>query len=271
MGVRDHQEQAGRSLEGEASVPQEFVSPLPDGRIYTTTRRVHLGDVGSTARLRLEGLARFLQDVATDDGDDSGLDRYNGVWVVRRLAIAITALPRFHDRVELTTFCSGTGPCWAERRTTMTAGDKMLAEAAAVWVYIDEVGGRPKPLEADFFAIYGGAARNRRVSSRLSHRRAPGNAASRPWPLRDSDFDMLDHVNNARYWEAVEDELASRMPGRLVVGAEVEFRGAVERQEVLELVSEVRVGEDRSEQLAVWLISDSEVRMSALVTARARA
>lgn len=261
----------------------EFVPPVPDGRTYTVTRRVQLGDVGPDARLRLEALARFLQDVATDDSTDAGLDQYKGVWVVRRMAVEIRSLPRYQDQVELTTFCSGNGPSWAERRTSMIAatgpdGRRVLAEAAALWVYIDGVGGSPQRLDSDFFEIYGVAAGARRVSSRLSHPRPPEGAASRPWPLRDSDFDMLHHVNNARYWEAVEDELAARMPGARVAAAEVEFRGAVEREDTVDLVSEVRVGElpagERSaepsaDQLAVWLTTNGAVRMSALVTARA--
>ena len=263
----------------------EYVAPAPGGRTFTTARRVHLGDVGGTARLRLEALARFFQDVATDDGTDAGLPQYKGVWVVRRMVIDIRSLPRYQDEVELTTFCSGTGPCWAERRTTMTDGQRALAEAAAIWVYIDGAGGRPLPLDADFFEIYGVAATGRRVSSRLSHRRPPNGASSRPWPLRHSDFDMLDHVNNARYWEAVEDELAARLPGAVAVAAEVEFRGAVERDDTVDLISELGVSElgvsesgvgevqegvHASQQLAVWLTTGSAVRMSALVTARAR-
>ena len=258
---------------------EEFVARPPEGRVYRTTRRVHLGDVGSNAKLRLEALARYLQDVATDDADDSGLDQYKGVWVVRKLAVEVRSLPRYHDQVELATFCSGVGPCWAERRTTMTAGDRVLAEAAAVWVYIERAGGRPQPLEPDFFEIYGSAAQDRRVSSRLRHRRPEAGAASRPWPLRDSDFDVLDHVNNARYFEAVEDELATRMPGLVVGRAEMEFRGAVERGVAVDLVSDAQPsfgssGAGSAEapaRLAAWLMADGEVRASALVTARARA
>jgi len=249
-------------------VAEEFVARPPAGREFRASRRVHLGDVGSNAKLRLEALARYLQDVATDDADDSGLDQYRGVWVVRRLAVDVRSLPRYHDEVQLATFCSGVGPCWAERRTTMTAGDRVLAEAAAVWVYIESAGGRPQPLEPDFFEIYGSAAQDRRVSGRLRHRRPEPGAASRPWPLRDSDFDVLDHVNNARYFEAVEDELVARAPGFVVGRAEMEFRGAVERGVSVDLVSEMR--ENDGAELAAWLKADGEVRVSAVLSARAR-
>ncbi len=215
--------------------------------------------------MRLEALVRFFQDVATDDADDSGLTTIGGVWVVRRLAIVIESLPYFHDRVELLTFCSGTGPRWAERRTTLTNEKDAHVEAAAVWVLIDGAGGRPMALEEEFHAIYGESTKGRRISSRLSHQPPPADAAARPWVLRESDFDVLEHVNNARYLEAVEDELSRLLPGSHVRRAEFEYRGAVERGDELVLRSAVRTVDDGTE-LHVWLVDGGDVRMSAVVT-----
>jgi acyl-ACP thioesterase len=133
-------------------------------------------------------------------------------------------------------------------------------------VYIDRTSGRPLPLEDDFFAIYGDAVRQRRVSGRLRHDAPPVGASSRPWALRDSDFDLLDHVNNARSWEAVDDELVARLPGREVRTADMEFRGALGRGDAVDLLSAVDEHDSHETQLAVWLVSGGQVRVSALVT-----
>ena len=237
-------------------VEAEFREPSERGRVYQTSRRVHLGDVGSSGELRLEALARFLQDVATDDAIDGGLRELGGTWVLRRLAVDIVAPPRFNDRVELATFCSGWGPAWAERRTDMRSGSgDLLARTVAIWVFIDRAGGRPLNLHDDFFEIYGDAARSRKVSARLRHPRPARSAEVRSWALRESDFDLLDHVNNARYLEAVEDELAIRFPKHRVVEAELEFRGAVERGDRVDLVTEVLDSADGHAKVAVWLVS----------------
>ena len=148
----------------------------------------------------------------------------------------------------------------------------MLAECAAVWVYIESAGGRPQPLEPDFFEIYGRAAGGP-AGERASASSPPGAGGGdpRPWPLRDSDFDVLDHVNNARYFEAVEDELAPGLPGLVVGRAEMEFRGAVERGVAVDLASEVHRAARSAGQLAVWLVVDGEVRARRrVVTARVR-
>ncbi len=242
----------------------EFVPNPGCGRLYAVERRVHLGDVDGEGHMRLEALARFFQDVATDDADDSGLTTIGGVWVVRRLAIVIESLPYFHDRVDLVTFCSGTGPRWAERRTTLTNDKDAHVEAAAVWVLIDGAGGRPMALDEEFHAIYGESTMGRRVSSRLSHQGPPTDASSRPWVLRESDFDVLEHVNNARYLEAVDEELTRLLPGAHVRRAEFEYRGAVERGDELILRSAVRPV-DGGTELHVWLLDDGDVRMSAVV------
>jgi acyl-ACP thioesterase len=249
-------------------VEEEFVSPPERGRVFRGERRVHLGDVDREARLRLAALARYLQDVATDDADDSGLDRHRGVWVVRRMAIAVFGIPRYHDEVELLTFCSGTGPAWAERRTTMAAEGRVLAECAAIWVYLDAAGGRPQALDPAFFDLYGVAAQDRRVHGRLRHPRPAPALGSRPWALRDSDFDVLDHVNNARAFEAIEDELVERLGPHRVETVTVEFRGALERGDDVELVSEVRPLEGPAQQVTAWLVTRGEVRVSAVAVAR---
>ncbi len=80
---------------------------------------------------------------------------------------------------------------------------------------------------------------------------------------------MLDHVNNARYLEAVEDELAARLPERVPVRASIEYRGAVERGDAVELAGEIRVAETGEPELAVWMIVGADVRMSARVTVSA--
>jgi acyl-ACP thioesterase len=63
------------------------------------------------------------------------------------------------------------------------------------------------------------------VTARLAHGDPPDGAVAahgRPWPLRTTDFDIVGHVNNAAYWEAVE-ELLVIGPGRW----EIEFRDEV--------------------------------------------
>ncbi len=221
---------------------------------------MRLRDVTTSGRLRLDALAGYLQDVASDDVDDAGLV---GAWVLRRLVLELGDLPMLRDDVTLTTFCSGYGSRFAERRTTVMVADRVAVEAVALWVYVDEAG-RSAPLRDWFFDHYRDAAGGRRVTSRLrlpAH--PPADAAVRPWPLRVTDLDVLDHVNNAASWAAVEDELATRRPGFRVQRAEMEYRAPVDLGDPVELRSVLRDG-----TVQCWLTSGDEVRTAARILTR---
>jgi len=212
------------------------------GRAFTACRVVRGPDVSTDGRLRLDALARYLQEAAEGDLADAGW-RGGYAWVVRRCAVDIGTYPRLGQRLEVRTFCSGIGPRWAERTTTLSGsagqdveagGDRELVRAVAVWAAVDRDTGWPCPLGEEFGRIYAASAAGRAVSVRLSHPRPPGPAAGgpaageptqgAPWPLRVTDFDASGHVNNAIYWAAAEDALARL--GWRPARAEVEFHRA---------------------------------------------
>jgi len=234
----------------------EFVDCPPGGRQIVRSRRVRLGDVTASGRIRLDALARYLQDIAADDVDDAGIV---GAWVLRRTALRVGDLPRFQEDVELTTFCSGTGSRWAERRTTVRVGERIAAEAVAIWVYVDDAG-RPAVLQDWFWDLYRTAANDRTISGRLRHAPPPADASARPWPIRRADFDVLAHVNNAISWAAVEDALAEHASGRRLVSAEIEFRAPIDAGDDVALRTMTT-----GDELACWLTVGDTVRSSVRV------
>lgn len=235
--------------------------PRPaSGRTFTLRRRVRLGDVSPNGRARFDAVARWLQDIANDDAHDAALPDAMS-WVVRRTAIEVVKPAVFREEVEITTFCSGTGRSWAERRT-MIRGDKGAhVEAAAIWVSVDGVTGVPVRLAPSFEKIFGASAEGRRVKARLSHGAPPDDAEARPWPLRFVDFDVVGHVNNAAYWAVVEEELARRRELRGVLRAEMEFGGGVDRRPSVDLAVV-----DTDDSVAVWFLVDGTPKASARVT-----
>jgi len=89
--------------------------------------------------------------------------------------------------------------------------------------------------------------------------------------LRARDLDFLDHVNNARALEAVEDEVARRHRDHRITSVSLEFRGALERETDVELLGDERPAEGGGAELSMWLVSGGAVRMSAIVTTTPRA
>jgi acyl-ACP thioesterase len=239
-------------------IADEFI-PMPgEGRVVTITRTVGLGDVRPDARVRLDALARFLQDVSDTDAATAPLND-NGVWVMRRLALRIDRTPKLRADVTLRTWCSGVGARWAERRTDVAVGSTPAAHAAALWVYTDPERGAPKPLPPEFDSIWGVTAAGRKVRAKLRHPAPDGAGRTTPWPLRAVDIDVLDHVNNAAYWAPIEEELARRGAPR-VAAASLEFRAGLTLGEPVECTIA-----ERPDGFACWLVVRGDVRASALV------
>lgn len=181
----------------------ELLAPSDAGRRFRATRTVRLGDVDGRGQLRLDAVGRYLQDVASDDALDAALPNAMG-WVVRRTMIRVERACILNERLELTTFCTGAGRSWAERRTSITGGIGGAIEAVSLWVQIDVETGRPARLGDEFFRCYGEAAGERTVSSKLSLGPPPSGLAAGPWRFRATDLDPFDHVNNAAQWAVLE-------------------------------------------------------------------
>jgi acyl-ACP thioesterase len=243
----------------------EFAAYPEAGRVVSLPVRVGLGDTRRDARLRLDALARYLQDVADEDAATAPVADDESVWVLRRLVVDITRTPRFRDALELATWCSGTGARWAERRTDVRRAGvpEVAARSRGLWVHVDRQTGRPSPLPASFDAVWGTSANRRQVRARLEHDGPGSNGARERWPLRATDIDLVGHVNNAAYWTAVE-ELLARRPTLRVARAEIEFRAGVLPGEDVDLV----VADD-DDGFRCWFLVGPEVRASALVGSRA--
>lgn len=235
-----------------------FRADPPQGRVFATTRQVRSTDVIPAGRLRLDALARYLQEAAEDDVSDAGWDG-SYFWLLRRVALVIRGFPAHRERISLRTYCSATGPRWAERTTTVSGAGGDLIQSTAIWVAVSAGDGRPVPLDESFQQVYGPSTEGRQVSARLSHPGPPGSVPGRPWPLRAADFDPAGHVNNSIHWAAVEDELAGLdwLPGL----AELEYHRPIRPGAEPELVSSQDPGE-----LRAWLRQGPQRLASAWLT-----
>jgi acyl-ACP thioesterase len=206
----------------------EFVSVPERGRVFAGSALPGLADCAPSGRTRLDALARWLQDVAYADVEDAGVADA-AVWVVRRMRIRVARFPRFGEHHTLRTFCSGFGRAWAERRTTISqdapadAAAPPAVEAVSLWVHLDPAARRPSPLTPKELELYGEAAGGRRVNARLRHP-APGAADhTGRWVFRATERDLAEHINNAAYWEPLEEELLAGEDPE-TVDVEMEFR-----------------------------------------------
>jgi acyl-ACP thioesterase len=209
-------------------------------------------------RLRLDAVARFLQDVAIEDVEETGWGLPAHVWFIRSIRIDVLE-PFVVDReLDLVTWCSGLGSIAAGRRWSLTGDGRGRIEVDSVWIHL---GPDQRPARLDGFDVYAEATAGRPVSTKLELSDPPREDRRVPWPVRLTDVDLHGHVNNAAYWQAVEERLAHVGPDPMrAVRARLDYRGPIDLDDEVQLVESVA-----KDRLQLGFVTDDGVRAVALV------
>lgn len=208
--------------------------------------------------MELDAVARFLQDAGNDDTDDANLPELGLAWVARRALMEVHQPARTRETLTMTTWCSGTGSRWAERRTAIRGDRGAHVEASVIWVHLDADTGRPKVWGSEFADAYLEATSGRRVDAKLRHdKEAPPESEITSWAFRTTDMDAFGHVNNAAYL-AIAEELLDL--GDDACRVEVEWRGPSMANEPL-TVGHAREY-DGAQQLWIRSTHDDDLRVT---------
>lgn len=233
----DRSHPAGRrGVVGQTARVDTSLPPPHTGRTHRDVRRVRLADMDVDGRVRLDAIARLLQDIAIDDVQETGWGAPEHLWFVRRVRVDVLAPLVADRRVELVTWCSGVAAIAAGRRWSLRGDAGGRVEVDSVWIHLDA---DARPARVGDFGPYGVAAAGRPVSTRLQLPEPPAAASRTRWQLRTTDLDVHGHVNNATYWQAVEDVLLG--PGRVdstaPLRAELEYREPIDVGDELEIAT----------------------------------
>ena len=238
----------------------ELLEPSDRGRVYEMSRRVRLGDVDRTGRMRLDAVARLLQDIATDDASAADLDRRFG-WLVRRTLIETIRPASIGEPIEAATWCTGIGRSWAERRTRIMGTRGAAIDAVSLWVQVAVRTGRPTRIASDFLDAFQDAAAGRTVSSKLALPAPDQRAASAGrWTVRRTDLDPFGHVNNAATWCFLE-EVGGLDDTDRIGRAEIEYLRPIEHSDRELEVLVATDGEDG--RMLAWLMSGEHTAAAA--------
>jgi acyl-ACP thioesterase len=201
--------------------------------------------------LRLDAVARYLQDVASDDVEDAGVEYTDTAWVVRRTTIWVESPFLDDTAVTLATWCSGVASAAAARRTSLHGDRGGAIETETIWIHVD-ASGRPARHTDAFLRVYAPVAQGRRAPTRLELPPRPKVFWATSWRFRVTDEDRLGHVNNAAFWAPVEEQFYDALAEPLV--AVVEYRKPIDVAEDVLVAHEDNM---------LWLVVESEVRASA--------
>ncbi|MBD0861068.1 acyl-ACP thioesterase [Gordonia sp. zg691] len=206
--------------------PGVSAGPLPDrkpgSQFYEVGYRVRTGDVDQDMRVRLDAVARYLQDVANDNIEATDFGHTDPFWIVRRTIIDVIVPFTWPAAVTAQRWCGALSTRWTNMRVRLIAEHETnrfnpdprptgLIETEAFWINVNEQG-VPSRLSDEAFSMLSSMTDEHRLRWRsMNPEKAPApeeiNSPDREHVLRITDFDPFKHLNNAAYLEAVEDEL----------------------------------------------------------------
>lgn len=217
------------------------VEPLQDrkdgARYFEAAYRVRTGDVDQQMRVRLDAVARYLQDIANDNIEATDYGASDPFWIVRRTVIDVIRPFSWPAGVTAQRWCGALSTRWTNMRVRLTADHETnrfnpderapgLIETEAFWINVNDQG-MPSRITDGMLDMLSQMTDEHRLRWRSMNPDKAPDASSVELPdrqhvLRSTDFDPFKHLNNAAYLEAIEDELIDQSdlvegPHRVVI------------------------------------------------------
>jgi acyl-ACP thioesterase len=187
--------------------------PVLDGHpdVFDREWPLRVADIDATGRLRLDAAARHIQDIGQDQLRELGFQETHPLWIVRRTMVDLIRPIEFQDMLRLRRWCSGTSNRWCEMRVRVDGRKGGLIESEAFWININRDTEMPSRIADDFLE---GLRRTTDVDRlRWKAYLKPGARDTADqiveYPVRFTDIDLFDHMNNSVYWSVIEDYLAA--------------------------------------------------------------
>ncbi|WP_433191875.1 acyl-ACP thioesterase domain-containing protein [Nocardia sp. CA-107356] len=262
---------------GLASTEDMYTLPeQPLGaEVFTARYRMRTSDIDAAMRLRLDAVARYLQDIAADMIETWQHYETDPFWILRRTIIDVIEPISWPGNVTVQRWCSATSTRWMNMRQTIRSSHETSPfnpehrppghiETESFCIKVDRSGQLSRITEAAQEHLNRHVADTRlRWRPLITEPLPAASADDRQFSIRATDIDPFDHVNNAVYWHAVENELA--MHPDLI---ERRHRAIVEFLRPIPPATRVTVRTSRDpHQLVVWLLLD-ENTIAATATVR---
>lgn len=188
--------------------------PVPEGHpdVFDIQWPLRVADVDREGRLKFDAATRHIQDIGTDQLREMGFEETHPLWIVRRTMIDMIEPIVFKDILRLRRWCSGTSNRWCEMRVRIDGRKGGLVESEAFWININRETQGPARISDDFIEGLRRTTSESRLRWKAYLKAGLRQDAEdvRQFPVRVSDIDIFDHMNNSVYWSVVEDYLYSQ-------------------------------------------------------------
>ncbi len=208
--------------------------------------------VDANRRAKITAILNFFQESAWHHAEHLGvgfeafLSRHL-IWVLSRLQVRFSHLPRWGDEIRLRTWPSGRDRLFCYRDfQVISAGEEILCEGTSTWFAVDIANRRPQPTNRYFNLPL--PEKMTPVWDHWAPKLPPASGKAIVYHHRVSwyDLDVNQHTNNVRYVEWMLDSLPDDFP---------------EHHRLMELQINFMAESTRGDEIAVCLTETSSTEI----------
>lgn len=204
--------------------------------MYQMTAKVRLSEADHTKKITFPGIVNYFQDCSIFQSEALGvgfehLERQKAAWVLNAWQIVVERYPMIGEEIMVSTWATGFHGIYGNRNFKMCDREgNILAWANSVWVYMDLVKGHPIRPDSREIELYGS---EEALPFSFAPRKITLPTASVKCdsiPVRRSDIDPNEHVNNCHYIQMALEVLPESFTFRQV---RVEYKRSARRGDVI--------------------------------------
>ncbi|AFM18261.1 acyl-ACP thioesterase [Mycolicibacterium chubuense NBB4] len=235
------------------------------GYVYRTAWRVATGDVGGDLNLRLDGVARYIQEVGAENLVDAGEAEEHPHWLVQRTVIDVIEPIEFPNEIAFSRWCSALSLRWCTMRVDLVGSDGGRIETEGFWIAMNAKTLTPQRATDTLLERFGSTTTEHRLKWRPWLTNPDAVDHSVPFALRRTDIDLFEHVTNTAYWHAIHEVMA------LVPDVcEPPYRAVIEYRKPIKYGEDVTIGWTRGgdgeiPDVHIALTVGDDVRAAALL------
>jgi acyl-ACP thioesterase len=231
------------------------------GYVYETGWHLATTDIDEHMRLRLDGVARYIQEVGAEHLADANLADVHPHWIVLRTVIDVLEPIELPSDITFRRWCAALSTRWCSMRVQLQGADGGRIETEGFWLCVNKDTLTPSRLSDDCIARFGTTTDNHRLKWRPWLTEPIQDGSEIPFPLRRTDIDAFEHVNNTIYWHGVHEIL-----GHVADLEAAPYRAVLEYRSPIKFGESLTIRSDRHDDtVRMHFTVGDDVRAAALV------